>query len=151
MPDSQLVRTLRGELTVHMDISSDATDTKAQSHFYPLPLQNKGEGEGVEMGLGLTLPTYLHLDDSALFLQNHLDAVLARAAWGWSRRRVTGQGRSVISVLLSLSGHNTSVGAVVFRPGSTLSLEKSDVNLASCSTDGVVKLWNLQRSGRNRM
>ncbi|XP_059895029.1 U4/U6 small nuclear ribonucleoprotein Prp4 [Gadus macrocephalus] len=44
----------------------------------------------------------------------------------------------------TLRGHNTSVGAVVFRPGSTLSLEPSDVNLASCSTDGVVKLWNLQ-------
>ncbi|KAJ3604965.1 hypothetical protein NHX12_027016 [Muraenolepis orangiensis] len=47
-------------------------------------------------------------------------------------------------LIQTLRGHNTSVGAVVFRPGATLSLDKSDVNLASCSTDGAVKLWNLQ-------
>ncbi|KAG7273915.1 hypothetical protein CRUP_009171 [Coryphaenoides rupestris] len=47
-------------------------------------------------------------------------------------------------LIRTLRGHNSSVGAVVFRPGSTLSLDQSDVSLASCSTDGAVKLWNLQ-------
>uniref|UniRef100_A0A673AYS1 U4/U6 small nuclear ribonucleoprotein Prp4-like n=1 Tax=Sphaeramia orbicularis TaxID=375764 RepID=A0A673AYS1_9TELE len=40
-------------------------------------------------------------------------------------------------------GHNTNVGAVVFRPQAGVSLDQSDVSLASCAADGSVKLWNL--------
>uniref|UniRef100_A0AAY4DZR3 Pre-mRNA processing factor 4 (PRP4)-like domain-containing protein n=1 Tax=Denticeps clupeoides TaxID=299321 RepID=A0AAY4DZR3_9TELE len=39
--------------------------------------------------------------------------------------------------------HNTNVGAISFHPKSTLSLEESDVNMASCAADGSVKLWSL--------
>ncbi|XP_061150106.1 U4/U6 small nuclear ribonucleoprotein Prp4 isoform X1 [Syngnathus typhle] len=41
------------------------------------------------------------------------------------------------------AGHNTNVGAVVFRPQAGVSLDPSDVSLASCAADGSVKLWNL--------
>lgn len=44
----------------------------------------------------------------------------------------------------SLRGHTCNVGAVVFHPQSTLTLEPSELNLASCSMDGAVKLWNLE-------
>nr|XP_033770864.1 U4/U6 small nuclear ribonucleoprotein Prp4 [Geotrypetes seraphini] len=47
------------------------------------------------------------------------------------------------SLVKSLRGHNTNVGAIVFHPKSTLSLDEKDVNLASCAADGSVKLWNL--------
>lgn len=43
-------------------------------------------------------------------------------------------------------GHSTNVGAVVFHPKATVSLDKKDVNLASCAADGSVKLWSLERS-----
>ncbi|XP_028318360.1 U4/U6 small nuclear ribonucleoprotein Prp4 [Gouania willdenowi] len=46
-------------------------------------------------------------------------------------------------LIRTLRGHNTSVGAVVFRPGVGVSLSQSDVSLASCAADGTVKLWNL--------
>ncbi|KAF6718774.1 U4/U6 small nuclear ribonucleoprotein Prp4 [Oryzias melastigma] len=41
-------------------------------------------------------------------------------------------------------GHNTNVGAIVFRPEAGISLDQSDINLASCAADGTVKLWNLE-------
>lgn len=44
------------------------------------------------------------------------------------------------------SGHSTNVGAIVFHPKATVSLDKKDVSLASCAADGSVKLWNLERS-----
>ncbi|KAJ7308054.1 hypothetical protein JRQ81_008557 [Phrynocephalus forsythii] len=44
----------------------------------------------------------------------------------------------------TLRGHDTNVGAVVFHPKSTISLDKKDVNLASCAADGSVKLWSLE-------
>ncbi|TRY81402.1 hypothetical protein DNTS_032836 [Danionella cerebrum] len=43
----------------------------------------------------------------------------------------------------TLRGHSTNVGAISFHPQATLSLEESDVNLASCAADGSVKLWSL--------
>jgi len=44
----------------------------------------------------------------------------------------------------TLRGHKINVGAVTFHPQSTLTLPPtSSVNLASCSADGEVKLWNL--------
>ncbi len=45
----------------------------------------------------------------------------------------------------SFSGHNTNVGAISFHPQATLTLEESDVNMASCAVDGSVKLWSLDR------
>uniref|UniRef100_A0A0P4Y860 U4/U6 small nuclear ribonucleoprotein Prp4 n=1 Tax=Daphnia magna TaxID=35525 RepID=A0A0P4Y860_9CRUS len=48
------------------------------------------------------------------------------------------------SLFRSLRGHKCSVGAIVFHPQSTLSLESSELNMASCSMDGAVKLWNLE-------
>ncbi|OBS76843.1 hypothetical protein A6R68_16703 [Neotoma lepida] len=47
------------------------------------------------------------------------------------------------SLLHTLRGHNTNVGAIVFHPKSTVSLDQKDVNLASCAADGSVKLWSL--------
>ncbi|KAJ7426832.1 U4/U6 small nuclear ribonucleoprotein Prp4 [Willisornis vidua] len=44
----------------------------------------------------------------------------------------------------TLRGHSTNVGAVVFHPKATVSLDKKDVSLASCAADGSVKLWNLE-------
>ncbi|XP_074779655.1 U4/U6 small nuclear ribonucleoprotein Prp4 isoform X1 [Athene noctua] len=44
----------------------------------------------------------------------------------------------------TLRGHNTNVGAIVFHPKATVSLDKKDVNLASCAADGSVKLWSLE-------
>ncbi|XP_058473062.1 U4/U6 small nuclear ribonucleoprotein Prp4 [Solea solea] len=48
------------------------------------------------------------------------------------------------SLIRTLRGHNTNVGAIVFRPQAGVSLDHSDVCLASCATDGSVKLWNLE-------
>ena len=45
----------------------------------------------------------------------------------------------------SALGHNTNVGAISFHPQATLTLEESDVNMASCAADGSVKLWSLDR------
>ncbi|XP_077441990.1 U4/U6 small nuclear ribonucleoprotein Prp4 isoform X2 [Vanacampus margaritifer] len=47
------------------------------------------------------------------------------------------------NLIRTLRGHNTNVGAVVFRPQAGVSLAQSDVSLASCAADGSVKLWNL--------
>ncbi|XP_038600889.1 U4/U6 small nuclear ribonucleoprotein Prp4 isoform X1 [Tachyglossus aculeatus] len=47
------------------------------------------------------------------------------------------------NLIHTLRGHNTNVGAVVFHPKATVSLDKKDVNLASCAADGSVKLWSL--------
>uniref|UniRef100_A0A8C6Q9B1 Pre-mRNA processing factor 4 n=1 Tax=Nannospalax galili TaxID=1026970 RepID=A0A8C6Q9B1_NANGA len=49
------------------------------------------------------------------------------------------------NLLHTLRGHNTNVGAIVFHPKSTVSLDQKDVNLASCAADGSVKLWTLGR------
>ncbi|XP_030391393.1 U4/U6 small nuclear ribonucleoprotein Prp4 [Gopherus flavomarginatus] len=48
------------------------------------------------------------------------------------------------SLVHTLRGHNTNVGAIVFHPQATVSLDKKDINLASCAADGSVKLWNLE-------
>ncbi|WAR31486.1 PRP4-like protein [Mya arenaria] len=45
--------------------------------------------------------------------------------------------------LLQLHGHNCNVGAIVFHPQATISLEDSACCMASCGQDGAVKLWNL--------
>ncbi|XP_038063536.1 U4/U6 small nuclear ribonucleoprotein Prp4-like [Patiria miniata] len=44
----------------------------------------------------------------------------------------------------TLRGHNHNVGAVVFHPQATLSLDDAACCMASCAADGSVKLWNLQ-------
>uniref|UniRef100_A0A3B3CPV7 Pre-mRNA splicing tri-snRNP complex factor PRPF4 n=1 Tax=Oryzias melastigma TaxID=30732 RepID=A0A3B3CPV7_ORYME len=48
------------------------------------------------------------------------------------------------NLIRTLRGHNTNVGAIVFRPEAGISLDQSDINLASCAADGTVKLWNLE-------
>ncbi|KAL4609471.1 U4/U6 small nuclear ribonucleoprotein Prp4 [Arapaima gigas] len=48
------------------------------------------------------------------------------------------------SLVRTLRGHNTNVGAISFHPQATLTLEESDINLASCAADGSVKLWSLE-------
>lgn len=45
------------------------------------------------------------------------------------------------NLIRTLRGHNTNVGAIVFRPGA---VDSSDVTLASCAADGTVKLWNME-------
>uniref|UniRef100_A0A8C8DAT6 Pre-mRNA processing factor 4 (PRP4)-like domain-containing protein n=1 Tax=Oncorhynchus tshawytscha TaxID=74940 RepID=A0A8C8DAT6_ONCTS len=47
------------------------------------------------------------------------------------------------TLVRTLRGHNTHVGAICFHPQATLTLEDSDVNMASCAADGSVKLWSL--------
>ncbi|XP_006640552.1 U4/U6 small nuclear ribonucleoprotein Prp4 [Lepisosteus oculatus] len=47
------------------------------------------------------------------------------------------------SLIRTMRGHNTNVGAITFHPQATLSLDEKDVNLASCAADGSVKLWSL--------
>uniref|UniRef100_A0A671Q029 U4/U6 small nuclear ribonucleoprotein Prp4-like n=2 Tax=Sinocyclocheilus anshuiensis TaxID=1608454 RepID=A0A671Q029_9TELE len=47
------------------------------------------------------------------------------------------------TLIRTLRGHNTNVGAISFHPQATLTLEESDVNMASCAVDGSVKLWSL--------
>ncbi|XP_023674390.1 U4/U6 small nuclear ribonucleoprotein Prp4 [Paramormyrops kingsleyae] len=47
------------------------------------------------------------------------------------------------SLVRTLRGHNTNVGAISFHPQATISLDESDVNMASCAADGSVKLWSL--------
>ncbi|XP_076314876.1 U4-U6 small nuclear riboprotein factor 60K [Tachypleus tridentatus] len=42
-----------------------------------------------------------------------------------------------------LRGHNCSVGAIVFHPQATLTLPDDSCCMASCSSDGSVKLWDL--------
>ena len=44
----------------------------------------------------------------------------------------------------SLKGHNERVGAIIFHPQSTISLDKSAANMVSCGVDGVIQLWNLE-------
>lgn len=43
-----------------------------------------------------------------------------------------------------LRGHQHNVGSIVFNPKSTLDLDASAPNLASCAHDGSVKLWSLE-------
>ncbi|CAL8123468.1 unnamed protein product [Orchesella dallaii] len=43
----------------------------------------------------------------------------------------------------TLKGHLNNVGAVVFHPQATISLEDEACCLASCGADGTVKLWSL--------
>ncbi|RXM95030.1 U4/U6 small nuclear ribonucleoprotein Prp4 [Acipenser ruthenus] len=47
------------------------------------------------------------------------------------------------SLIRTLRGHNTNVGAMSFHPQATVSLDEKDVNMASCAADGSVKLWSL--------
>ncbi|CAB1318693.1 unnamed protein product [Coregonus sp. 'balchen'] len=49
------------------------------------------------------------------------------------------------TLIRTLRGHNTHVGAICFHPQATLTLDDSDVNMASCAADGSVKLWSLDR------
>ena len=42
-------------------------------------------------------------------------------------------------------GHNCNVGAIVFHPQATLTQSETSLNMASCSADGGVKLWDLKR------
>lgn len=46
--------------------------------------------------------------------------------------------------LMPCSGHMHHVGACVWHPESTKSLERSAANLASCGADGRVQLWSLE-------
>ncbi|XP_056146654.1 U4/U6 small nuclear ribonucleoprotein Prp4 [Lampris incognitus] len=48
------------------------------------------------------------------------------------------------SLIRTLRGHNTNVGAVIFHPGTGVSVDQSDICLASCAADGSVKLWNME-------
>lgn len=50
-----------------------------------------------------------------------------------------------LELTFSSLGHNTNVGAISFHPQATLTLDESDVNMASCAADGSVKLWSLDR------
>ena len=47
--------------------------------------------------------------------------------------------------VMTLRGHSVDVGAIVFHPQATVSLDNSACCMASCSRDGAVKLWSLER------
>ncbi|XP_064420341.1 U4/U6 small nuclear ribonucleoprotein Prp4 [Latimeria chalumnae] len=47
------------------------------------------------------------------------------------------------TLIRTLRGHSTHVGAITFHPQATISLDEKDVNMASCAADGSVKLWSL--------
>lgn len=47
-------------------------------------------------------------------------------------------------LIRTLRGHNHHVGAIVFHPQATLTLDSQACCLASCAADGSVKLWNLE-------
>lgn len=47
------------------------------------------------------------------------------------------------SLIRTLRGHNCNVGAIIFHPKATISQSDTSVCMASCATDGSVKLWNL--------
>lgn len=49
------------------------------------------------------------------------------------------------TIFILIAGHTQHVGAVKFHPQATISLEDNDCCLASCSADGSVKLWSLDR------
>ncbi|XP_050312702.1 U4/U6 small nuclear ribonucleoprotein Prp4 [Anthonomus grandis grandis] len=44
----------------------------------------------------------------------------------------------------TLKGHTCNVGAIVFHPKATLSQEETICNMASCASDGSVKLWDFK-------
>ncbi|KAK3587198.1 hypothetical protein CHS0354_016894 [Potamilus streckersoni] len=46
-------------------------------------------------------------------------------------------------LIRTLRGHNCNVGAIVFHPQATVSLDDNACCMASCGHDGAVKLWNL--------
>ena len=46
--------------------------------------------------------------------------------------------------LKTFRGHTCNVGSITFHPQSTLTQDRKAVNLASCSVDGIVNLWNLE-------
>ncbi|XP_060071892.1 U4/U6 small nuclear ribonucleoprotein Prp4-like [Ylistrum balloti] len=46
-------------------------------------------------------------------------------------------------LIRQLRGHNGNVGAIVFHPQATISLDEKACCMASCGQDGSVKLWNL--------
>lgn len=49
-----------------------------------------------------------------------------------------------LSLIRTLRGHDCTACAIEFHPLSTVSQSTSSLNLASCSTDGAVNLWNLE-------
>ena len=50
-----------------------------------------------------------------------------------------------VVLVIFAPGHDVNVGSIVFHPQATLSLDESACCLASCSQDGAVKLWSLDR------
>ncbi|XP_071801847.1 U4/U6 small nuclear ribonucleoprotein Prp4-like [Asterias amurensis] len=48
-----------------------------------------------------------------------------------------------LKAIRTLRGHNHNIGAVVFHPKATVSLDDQACCMASCAADGSVKLWNL--------
>ncbi|VDP23682.1 unnamed protein product [Soboliphyme baturini] len=48
------------------------------------------------------------------------------------------------SLIRTYQGHNDSAGCIRFHPSSTISASRTELNMASCSHDGSVKLWNLE-------
>ncbi|KAJ8921763.1 hypothetical protein NQ315_008388 [Exocentrus adspersus] len=44
----------------------------------------------------------------------------------------------------TLKGHTCNVGAIIFHPKATISQEENVCNMASCASDGSVKLWDFK-------
>ena len=47
------------------------------------------------------------------------------------------------NLVRTLRGHSTHVGAITWCPTAKMDLDNSDMCLASCASDGTVKLWSL--------
>ncbi|XP_031569148.1 U4/U6 small nuclear ribonucleoprotein Prp4-like [Actinia tenebrosa] len=67
--------------------------------------------------------------------------ILATASWSGLCKLWSVPNCEPISIL---KGHNERVGAIVFHPQATLSLDETGPCMASCSADGAVKLWSLK-------
>ena len=68
-----------------------------------------------------------------------------KSVWFSNCSKCRDRWRNVVNVSRVFSGHNNNVGAIVFHPEATKSLSESACCMASCSQDGAVKLWSLDR------
>lgn len=68
--------------------------------------------------------------------------MLATASWSGLCKVWSVPGCELIQ---TLRGHTCNVGAVVFHPKATISQEETVCNMATCASDGSVKLWDFKK------
>jgi len=50
-----------------------------------------------------------------------------------------------IYIFFLKKGHKEKLSGLAWHPQATLSMSRNSVNLASCSVDGAIHLWSLNR------